>query len=131
MRFACSGWSSLLAQAGSISMEEFWPMWLGGGPGGCDYVTHLLSWYARRNEPDTLLASYRWAAKNRPAMIARLAAFMGLELTPEQAAQQIVRGFARGEFDIHFPKRFSWPLKLAALLPYRLYFWLAHKVTGL
>ena len=52
-------------------------------------------------------------------------------LTPEQAAQQIVRGFARGEFDIHFPKRFSWPLKLAALLPYRLYFWLAHKVTGL
>lgn len=52
-------------------------------------------------------------------------------LTPEQAAQLIVRGFARGEFDIHFPKRFSWPLKLAALLPYRLYFWLAHKVTGL
>lgn len=52
-------------------------------------------------------------------------------LTPEEAAQQIVRGFARGEFDIHFPKRFSWPLKLAALLPYRLYFWLAHKVTGL
>jgi hypothetical protein len=73
-------------EAGSISMEAFWPLWLNGGPGGCDYATHLLSWYARRDAPDTLLASYRWAAKNRPAMIARLAAFMGLELTPEQAA---------------------------------------------
>lgn len=73
-------------EAGSIGLAEFWPMWLGGGPGGCDYFTHLLSWYARRGEPDTLLASYRWAAKNRAAMIVRMADFLGLELTAEQAA---------------------------------------------
>ena len=73
-------------EAGSIGLAEFWPMWMGGGPGGCDYFTHLLSWYARRGEPDTLLASYRWAAKNRAAMIARMADFLGLELTAEQAA---------------------------------------------
>lgn len=73
-------------EAGSIAMEDFYPMWMGGGPGGCDYATHLLSWYARRDAPDTLLASYRWAAKNRAAMIARMADFLGLSLTAEQAA---------------------------------------------
>ncbi len=73
-------------EPGAIPMEDFFPMWMGGGPGGCDYFTHLLSWYARRNAPDTLLASYRWAAKNRPAMIRRMADFLGLALTDEQAA---------------------------------------------
>lgn len=77
------GWH---VEAGALSLDEFWPLWMNGGPGGCDYVTHLLSWYARRDEPDTLLATYRWAVRNRPAMIARLAAFMGLELSAEQAA---------------------------------------------
>lgn len=52
-------------------------------------------------------------------------------ISPQQAADAILRGLARGEFDIHFPKRFTRALKLAAHLPYRLYFWLAHKVTGL
>ena len=73
-------------EPGAIPMEEFLPMWMGGGPGGCDYFTHLVSWYARRNEPDTLLATYRWAAKNRAAMIARMADFLGLELKQAQAA---------------------------------------------
>lgn len=73
-------------ERGSLSLEEFWPLWLGGGPGGCDYATHLLSWYARRNEPDTLLATYRWAAKNRAAMIRRLAGFMGLTLSEAEVA---------------------------------------------
>lgn len=73
-------------EPGSIPIEDFYPMWLGGGPGGCDYATHLLSWYARRDAPDTLLATYRWAAKNRAAMILRMADFLGLALTPEQAA---------------------------------------------
>jgi hypothetical protein len=73
-------------ERGAIAMEDFFPLWLGGGPGGCDYVTHLLSWYARRGEPGTLLASYRWAAKNRTAMIRRLADFLGLALTDEQVA---------------------------------------------
>lgn len=73
-------------EPGSVSLEEFWPLWMGGGPSGCDYATHLLSWYARRKEPDTLLGTYRWAAANRPAMIRRLAHFLGLDLTDEVAA---------------------------------------------
>jgi len=43
-------------------------------------------------------------------------------LSPEQAAQEIVKGWARGAFEIHFPKRFTLWLKLLALLPYWLYF---------
>ncbi|OHX11240.1 SDR family NAD(P)-dependent oxidoreductase [Chromobacterium sphagni] len=41
-------------------------------------------------------------------------------LTPRQAARDIMRGFARGAFEIHFPFRFTIWLKLLRLLPYRL-----------
>jgi short-subunit dehydrogenase len=47
------------------------------------------------------------------------------------AAHELVRGIERGEFNIHFPKRFTNWLRLLRLLPYRWYFWLIHKVTGL
>ncbi|SCK26056.1 SDR family oxidoreductase [Vogesella sp. LIG4] len=65
----------------------------------------------------------RLTARNDFAMPALISA--------EQAASAILAGLARGDFDIHFPRRFSLLLKLAAHLPYRLYFWLAHRVTGL
>jgi short-subunit dehydrogenase len=52
-------------------------------------------------------------------------------MSPQAAAAEIVRGIERGEFHIHFPKRFTNWLRLARLLPYRVYFWLIHKVTGL
>ena len=47
------------------------------------------------------------------------------------AAQELVRGIECGEFHIHFPRRFTNWLRLARLLPYRWYFRLIHKVTGL
>lgn len=52
-------------------------------------------------------------------------------LTPAQAAQAILAGWADGAFDIHFPKRFTGWLKLLRLLPYRLYFPLTRRFTGL
>ncbi|KIN90116.1 SDR family NAD(P)-dependent oxidoreductase [Thauera sp. SWB20] len=51
--------------------------------------------------------------------------------TPEQAAAAIVDGFARGDFEIHFPKRFTRALKLLQLLPRPLYFALIRRATGL
>lgn len=51
--------------------------------------------------------------------------------TPQQAAQAIERGWRRGQFEIHFPRRFSLILKTLRLLPYRWYFPLVHKGTGL
>lgn len=38
---------------------------------------------------------------------------------------------AAGAFEIHFPKRFTRTLKLLNLLPYRWYFPLVHRLTGL
>lgn len=52
-------------------------------------------------------------------------------LTPEQAAQAIVRGWERGRFELHFPQRFTSVLKLMRCLPYRWYFALVHRITGL
>lgn len=52
-------------------------------------------------------------------------------ITPEQAAVAIVRGWERGAFEIHFPKRFTLVLKLLRCLPYRWYFALVHRATGL
>ena len=48
-----------------------------------------------------------------------------------EAAQAILDGMAAGEFETHFPKRFTRVLKLLNLLPYRLYFPLIHRLTGL
>jgi len=50
-------------------------------------------------------------------------------LTPEQAAQAILKGWARGRFEIHFPKRFTGWLRLLRLLPYRAYFSIVQGVT--
>ena len=52
-------------------------------------------------------------------------------ISAETAAQELVRGIERGEFNIHFPKRFTNWLRLLRLLPYRRYFRIIHKVTGL
>ena len=51
--------------------------------------------------------------------------------TPAQAADAIVEGFARGDFEIHFPKRFTRVLKLLQWLPRRMYFPLVRRATGL
>jgi short-subunit dehydrogenase len=42
-------------------------------------------------------------------------------LTPEQAADQIVRSLLAGHEEIHFPRRLSWPLKLFTALPRPVY----------
>ena len=52
-------------------------------------------------------------------------------ITPEQAAQAMVQGWAQGEFEIHFPKRFTRVMKLLRLLPHRLYFAAVRRMTGL
>lgn len=52
-------------------------------------------------------------------------------ISPEQAAQAMLQGWAHGLFEIHFPKRFTRWLKLLRLLPYRWYFAIVHRATGM
>ena len=52
-------------------------------------------------------------------------------ITPEEAARHILRGWERGEFEIHFPKRFTRALKLLRHLGYSLYFAAVRRSTGL
>jgi NAD(P)-dependent dehydrogenase (short-subunit alcohol dehydrogenase family) len=52
-------------------------------------------------------------------------------ITPEQAAAAMLSGWARGDFDIHYPKRFTRWMKLLRLLPYRAYFPAVRRFTGL
>jgi NADP-dependent 3-hydroxy acid dehydrogenase YdfG len=48
-------------------------------------------------------------------------------ITADEAAKEILAGLQAGEFDIHFPKRFSGFLKFLRILPYPLYFWIVRR----
>ena len=48
-------------------------------------------------------------------------------ITADAAAKEILDGIQKGEFDIHFPKRFSGFLKFLRILPYPLYFWIVRR----
>ena len=49
-------------------------------------------------------------------------------MTAEQAAERIIRGLGRDDFEITFPRRLSWALKILRLLPYRLFFALTRRL---
>lgn len=85
------GW---IFEPGTISRAEFFPAWMRGGPSNVDYFTHLLSWWARRGEADTLLFTYRGILADRRGAILRLADFAGiacdealLELVDERSSR--------------------------------------------
>ncbi|SMC26152.1 Short-chain dehydrogenase [Andreprevotia lacus DSM 23236] len=65
----------------------------------------------------------RLTARNRFTMPALL--------TPEQAAEAILAGLARGRFEIDFPRRFTAILQLLRLLPYRWRFYLLNRTLNL
>ena len=50
-------------------------------------------------------------------------------MPPEAAARRIVEGLASSGFEITFPRRLSWPMKLLNLLPYPAYFWLLRQAS--
>lgn len=48
----------------------------------------------------------------------------------DEAARRTLAGIARGDFEIHYPRRFTRWLKLARILPYRLQFAAVRRATG-
>ena len=51
-------------------------------------------------------------------------------ITAEKAAQEIITGLEKGEFEIHFPKAFTRILRTLRILPYSLYFPAVRKMTA-
>lgn len=52
-------------------------------------------------------------------------------ISSQTAALATLKGLASGQFEIHYPKRFTRVMKLLSLLPYRWYFALVRRFTGL
>lgn len=52
-------------------------------------------------------------------------------ITPQRAAEDILRGWAAGDFEIHFPRRFTRWMKALHLLPYGAYFPAVRRLIGL
>ncbi|GEM_PF-3173003 len=69
------------------------------------------------------------------SLLAELAALerqlAALLISPEQAATEILAGMESGAFEIHFPRAFTRKFKFLRCLPYRWYFSLIHRSTGL
>lgn len=49
-------------------------------------------------------------------------------ISPAQAAEAILQGWARGQFEIHFPRRFTLWMKVLRCLPYTAYFALTRRL---
>lgn len=52
---------------------------------------------------------------------------MPFMVTAEDAADRIARGLARKDYEIAFPRRFVFFMKLARLVPNRIFFWFVNK----
>ena len=50
-------------------------------------------------------------------------------ISADVAAREMVKGWGKGDFEIHYPKRFTRVLKLLKLFPYALYFKLIKSAT--
>lgn len=50
-------------------------------------------------------------------------------IRPEEAAQEVLKGWARGAFEIHFPRRFTRWMKVLQQLPYPLFFALTRRLA--
>ena len=55
---------------------------------------------------------------------------MPLMISAPAAARAIMRGLKGKRFEIHFPARLTWPVKMVSLLPYALYFPVIRMLTG-
>jgi len=67
-------------EPGAISFAQYLEPRLKRRDDGGDYWSHLVSWWAQRDNPDVLLLSYEHMTADAPATIRRLAAFSDFPL---------------------------------------------------
>jgi short-subunit dehydrogenase len=51
-------------------------------------------------------------------------------MAPDEAAKRIVDGLASRRFEVAFPRRLAWPMKVIGLLPYPAFFWFVRKFVS-
>ncbi len=82
------GW---FIEPGAISLEDFAPTRIATPPGAPNYWSHLLSWWAQRNNPDVLLMSYEHMIADPELAIRRVARFCGFALDDDLLALTLER----------------------------------------
>jgi short-subunit dehydrogenase len=55
---------------------------------------------------------------------------MPMLISPEKAAEKIIQGLSKKQFEISFPKNFTYICKLLRLLPYNIYFKIIRKLIS-
>ena len=54
---------------------------------------------------------------------------MPFRIEAKEAAERILQGLASGRFEITFPRRFTWGMKVLRCLPYPLFFALTRRLV--
>jgi short-subunit dehydrogenase len=54
---------------------------------------------------------------------------MPFMMTPEDAAERMIEGLGTGRFEVAYPRRFAWLLKVGSLMPYPVFFWGVRKIV--
>jgi hypothetical protein len=88
MHHFMSGW---FLEAGAVAIGDFAQTWLKGRPDRGDYWSHLLSWWAERDNPNVLLFTYEQMSAEPAECIRTLAAFSGIALDDELLALTLER----------------------------------------
>lgn len=84
-----AGW---MIEPGAVSIAEFAEDWISSGASGpISYWSHLLSWWAQRDNPDVLIFSYEHMCDAPEAHVCKLAAFCGFPLDAELLALTLER----------------------------------------
>jgi len=73
-------------EPGAFSIEEFARRRVMKRGEGMDYWAHLVSWWSQRANPNVLLLAYEHMKEDLPHAVARIAAFIGIELDDELRA---------------------------------------------
>jgi hypothetical protein len=82
------GW---FIEPGAVLMNDFAKNWVARTDEGRDYWSHLLSWWAERDNPDVLILSYEGMMAAPDATIRQVAAFCGFALDDELMALALER----------------------------------------
>lgn len=107
-----------------------------GLPGGQPYsatkaaINNLAESLATEEKPNGIDVRLICPGFVETPMTAKNNFHMPMMIRPEEAAKAIADGLAGSAFEVHFPKRFTFLMKLLKALPYPAYFMIAKKIAS-